>query len=79
MDETNNDFDSDNDEKPQLTSKGEVIPKNKIVVMEQASVSDVMKKKSGKKRSPTHFSQSEKVIFFHHGHIFIKKLPLIST
>ena len=79
MDETNNDFDSDNDEKPQLTSKGEVIPKNKIVVMEQASVSDVMKKKSGKKRSPTCFSPSEKVIFFHHGHISIKKLPQIST
>ena len=63
LDEADNDFDSDIDEKPQLTSEGHVIPKNEIVVMEQASVSDVIKKKTDSKHSTSRSSLPKKVIF----------------
>ena len=63
LDEADNDFDSDIDEKPQLTSEGHVIPKNEIVVMEQALVSDVMKQKTNNKHCTSRSSLSKKVIF----------------
>ena len=60
LDEADNDFDEGDDEKPQLTSEGTVIPKTKIVVLQQSTLSDALKKKAAKKRS-SHASLYKKV------------------
>ena len=61
FDGANFDFDGDNDDTPKLTHKGFVIPKDKIAVLGQDSISSALKKRSTKKRFSTNSCVSNNV------------------